>query len=106
MTAHHHTGHFDRLRVDPPDEGPDWAGIDFERDATDMLDGLDIAGLYSGNGELYGLRVGHLTLSEAQVRTMLGPKHFARVQWLTTDELRRALDDWTAARIEEMGDAE
>lgn len=106
MTAHHHTGHFDRLRVDPPPEAPDYSDADLQLDATDMLDGLEILGCYSGNGELYGMQIGHLTLTEAQVRQMLGPKHFARVQWLTTDELRRALDDWRAARIEERGDAE
>jgi hypothetical protein len=103
MTAHHQ---FDRLHVSRPPEAPDHTGADLQLDATDMLDGLDIVGCYSGDGELYGLRIGRLTLSEAQVRQMLGPKHFARVQWLTTDELRRALDDWTAARMEEMGDAE
>lgn len=100
------THRLDRLRADPPPELPDWTGVDFERDADDMLDGLDVTGLYSGNGELYGLRIGHLTLSEAQVRTMLGPKHFARVQWLTTDELNSARDDWAASRMEEQGDAE
>lgn len=96
---------YDAWRTSPPEE-PDYAGVDLELDATDMLDGLDIVGLYSGNGELYGLRIGRLTLTEAQVRQMLGPQHFARVQWLTTDELRPALDDWTAARVEEQGDAE
>jgi hypothetical protein len=101
MTAHHQH-RFDRLRVDPPPEAPDYSGADLQIDAADMLDGLEVVGCYSGDGELYGLRIGALTLTEAQVRLMLGPQHFAAVQWLTTDELRRALDDWTAARLEEV----
>ena len=105
MTAHHRHP-LDRLVADTPPKMPDWTGVDFERDATDMLDGLDVTGLYTGDGELYGLRIGHLTLSEAQVRTMLGPQHFSCVQWLTTDELNAARDDWAASRMEDDGDGQ
>lgn len=70
------------------------AETDFEMDGTDILEGVKTAALYTHNGELYGLRIGGLTLDEAHVKRMLGPAHFARVQWLTTDELNAAQADW------------
>jgi hypothetical protein len=86
---------YDAWRLRGPEDDPEWP--DFERDASDILDGLDVPGLYTGNGELYGIRLGGLTLTEDQVKRMLGPKHFARVQWLSTDELNAARDDMDAS---------
>ena len=99
MTAPFSIPGYDAWRLRGPEEEPEFP--DFERDETDMLDGLDIAGIYSGNGELLALRIGGLTLDEAHVKRMLGAKHFARVQWLTIDELHTARDDWAASMMED-----
>ena len=90
---------YDAWKLSGPEEDDrDWP--DFERDASDVLDGLDVTGIYTGNGELVALRIGGLTLIEDHIKRMLGPQHFARVQWLTTDELNAARDDWAASMME------
>lgn len=93
---------YDAWRLRGPEEEPEWP--DFERDASDILDGLDVTGIYTGNGELTALRIGGLTLTEDHIKRMLGQKHFARVQWLTTDELHSARDDWAASMMEGRDD--
>jgi hypothetical protein len=97
MTAHHRHP-LDRLRADPPPEGPDWSSAcDFEVDGADILEGLDATALYDGDGAIYGLRIGRLTLSEAQVKLMLDPAHFARIRALDAVELEQRRQDWLAS---------
>lgn len=99
MTAHH-MGRFDRLRVSPPPEQPDYSGADLERDMDDLLHGIEAVGLFDGDGELYGLRIGKLTLTEAQVRMMLDPAHFDRIRYLDDVTLRRLREDWEQGQAE------
>lgn len=96
MTALHR---LDRLRADPPPglDDRNWRDADFEMDGADILDGLDVTALYDGDGALYGLRIGGLTLSWNQIAKMLSPAHFARVQWMDADALRNARQDWLAS---------
>jgi hypothetical protein len=98
MTAHHRHP-LDRLRADPPPglDDYDWRGADFETDGTDILEGLDATALYDGDGAIYGLRIGWLTLSEAQIKLMLDPAHFARIRALDAVELEQRRQDWLAS---------
>ena len=91
MTAHHRHP-LDRLRADPPPEDANWTGADFEADGSDILEMLDATALYDGDGDLYGLRIGRKTFSEADLKLMLDPAHFARIQHMdamTLDTARR-----------------
>lgn len=101
MTVHHP---LDRLRVDPPPEQPDYSGADLERDMPDLLEGYDKAGLYDGDGDLYAARIGGLTLTDAQVRQMLDPAHYARIRSLDGLALRDARADWEDAMADRARD--
>jgi hypothetical protein len=101
MTAHHRHP-LDRLRADPPPEGPDWSSAcDFEVDGADILEGLDATALYDGDGAIYGLRIGRLTLSEAQLKLMLDPAHFARIRALDAARLDTARREWAEQMTED-----
>lgn len=99
MTAHHRHP-LDRLRVSPPPEPHDYSGCDLEHDMDDMLHGIETVGLFDGDGELYGLRIGRLTLTEAQVRMLLEPAHFDRIRYLDDVTLRRLREDWEQSQAE------
>jgi hypothetical protein len=102
MTAHHRHP-LDRLRADPPPglDGRDWRDADFEADGSDILEGLSATALYDGDGALYGLRIGRLTLSEAQIKLMLDPAHFARIQWMDAARLNDARREWAEQMMED-----
>lgn len=88
---------YDAWRTSPP-EAPDWSSAcDFEVDGADILDGLDVTALYDGDGDLYGLRIGELTLSEAHIRKMLDPAHFASICTMDAVELEQRRRDWLAS---------
>jgi hypothetical protein len=98
MTGHHRHP-LDRLRADPPPglDDRDWRDAYFETDGSDILEGLDATALYDGDGDLYGLRIGRLTLSEAQIKLMLDPAHFARIRTMDPMTLDTARQDWLAS---------
>jgi hypothetical protein len=102
MTAHHRHP-LDRLRADPPPglDDYDWRGADFETDGTDILEGLDATALYDGDGVIYGLRIGRLTLSEAQLKLMLDPAHFARIRQMDAARLNDARREWAEQMMED-----
>ena len=104
MTAHHRHP-LDRLRADPLPEAPDWSSAcDFEVDGADILDGLDVTALYDGDGDLYGLRIGGLTLSWNQISAMLEPDHFKRIKRMDAVELEQRRQDWLASMMEDDRD--
>ena len=106
MTAHHRHP-LDRLRADPPPglDEPDWSSAcDFEVDGADIIDGLDVTALYDGDGELYGLHIGGLTLGEAQIAKMLDAAHFARIRTMGAVELEQRRQDWLASMMEDKND--
>jgi hypothetical protein len=81
---------------------PDWTNAcDFEVDGNDILEGLAAIALYDGDGELYGLRIGGLTLSEAQIKLMLDPAHFARIRSMDPITLETARQDWLASMMDD-----
>jgi hypothetical protein len=103
MTAHHH---FDRLHVNRPPEAPDYSGADLETDGDDLLNWLVPVILYDGNGDLRGVRFGMVKWTNEDLLKAIGREGFSRFEHMGEGAKRRALDDWTAARMEEMGDAE
>jgi hypothetical protein len=102
MTAHHRHP-LDRLRADPPAglDDADCSSADFETDGTDILEGLDATALYDGDGAIYGLRIGRLTLSEAQLKLMLDPAHFARIRTMDAARLDTARREWAEQMMED-----
>jgi len=106
MTAHHRHP-LDRLRADPPPglDDRDWSSAcDFEVDGADILDGLDVTALYDGDGDIYGLRIGGLTLSWNQISAMLEPDHFKRIKRMDAVELGQRRQDWLASMMEDDRD--
>lgn len=89
-----------------PDEGPDYSSVDLETDGADLLNWLQPTILCTGTGVLRGVRFGDVTWTTDDLLKAIGREGFSRFEHISADELRPALDDWTAARIEEMGDAE
>jgi hypothetical protein len=79
----------------------DWRDADFETDGGDILEGLDATALYDGDGAIYGLRIGRLTLSEAQLKLMLDPAHFARIRALDAARLDTARREWAEQMTED-----
>mgnify|MGYP000888433847 CR=1 FL=1 len=99
--------YFDRLRADPPPglDEPDWSSAcDFEVDGADIIDGLAVTALYDGDGDIYGLRIGGLTLSWNQISAMLEPDHFKRIKRMDAVELEQRRQDWLASMEEHKND--
>ena len=103
---------YDSWRLYPPDL-PDYSDAELEKELPDLFYGIlgcelyaaeECTGLYDGYGNLFAVRVGKQTLPETQIRALLSPEHFARIQSLDGLELRQAINDWEEAMADRVRD--